>query len=168
MDTLFISENYLKTYTPIGALVQWTEIEPTALIVQQSWIQDILGTNFYNYLKGKYAAQTLNANEIILMNFIKPALAYRVADKTLPFIQYQIKNKGAQVQRGDYSDSVDLETLRYLREELSGSAEFHEKRLIEYLKKNENLFPEYKNNNNEYMKPAKNGDDRYDCGLQFY
>jgi len=168
MDTLFISENYIKTYTPIGALVQWTEIEPTALIVQQSWIQDILGTNFYNYLKGKYATQTLNSNEIILFNFIKPALSYRVADKVLPFIQFQIKNKGAQTQRGDYSDPVDLETLRYLREELSGSAEFHEKRLIEYLRKNENLFPEYKNNNNEYMKPAKNDDDRYDIGLQFY
>lgn len=168
MDTLFISEDYLKKYTPIGKLVQWTELEPTALIVQQSTMQDILGTNFYNYLLDKFSTQTLNTNEIILMNYIKPALAYRVADKTLPFIHYQIKNKGAMVQRGDYSDAVDIDTLRYLREELSGSAEFHEKRLIEYLCKNENLYPEYKNNNMDYMKPARNSNDRYDSGLQFY
>lgn len=167
MGTLFISELYLKTYTPIGDLCQWSEIEPTAFIVQESWIQDILGTNFYNYLKNEYETQTLNSDEIILMGYIKPALAYRVADKTLPFLQYQIKNKGAQVQRGDYSEAVDLETLRYLREELSGSAEFHEKRLIEWLCKNANLYPEYKNNNMDYMKPTRNSD-RYDSGLQFY
>ncbi len=167
MDTLFISENYIKKYTPIGALVQWTEIEPTALIVQESWVQDILGTNFYIYLKNKFATQTLNADEITLMNYIKPALAYRVADKTLPFIAYQIRNKGVMQQRGDYSDPVDIETLRYLREELSGSADFHEKRLIEYLCKNTNLYPEYKNDNDDYMRPTKNTD-RYDSGLQFY
>lgn len=167
-DTLFISENYIKSYTPIGELCQWTEILPTALIVQQSTFQDILGTNFYNYLLNKFATQTLNPDEIVLMNYIKPALAYRVADKTLPFINYQIRNKGVMVQRGDYSDAVDIDTLRYLREELSGSADFHEKRLIEYLCKNENLYPQYKNNNMDYMSPAKNANDRYDSGLQFY
>jgi len=167
MDTLFISENYLKKYTPIGELVQWTELEPTALIVQESWIQDILGSNFYFYLRTQYAIQALNPDEIILMNYIKPALAYRVADKTLPFIAYQIKNKGVTQQRGDYSDAVDLETLRYLREELSGSAQFHEKRLIEYLCKNGTLYPEYKLNNNDYMRPTKDSN-RYDSGLTFY
>lgn len=167
-DTLFITENYIKTYTPIGQLVQFSEIEPTALIVQQSWTQDILGSNFYYYLLNKFETQTLNPDEIILMNYIKPALAYRVADKTLPFIQFQIRNKGAMVQRGDYSDAVDIDTLRYLREELSGSAEFHEKRLIEWLCVNRNLYPEYRNDNFDYMSPARNSDTRYDSGLSFY
>ena len=71
--TLFVSENYIKEFTPIGDLVQWSDIRPTAELSQDSFIQDILGTNFYVYLQGKYEAQTLSTNEISLMARIKPS-----------------------------------------------------------------------------------------------
>jgi len=167
MEQLFIDEEYVKKYTPIGRLVQWTEIEPTAMIVQRSTFQDILGTNFYFYLVDAYVNNTLNVDEDTLLDYIRPALAYRTAEKTLPFINYQIKNKGVVSQRGDYSDPAELEVIRYLRTELTGSADFHEKRLIEYLCVNSRLFPEYHRNNNDYMIPTKKSD-RYDSGLAFY
>jgi hypothetical protein len=165
-EALFISEEYLKEYTPIGELVQWSEVSSTAWIVQSSFVQDVLGTNFYKYLMNVYYLQTLSTDEIALMNYIKPALAYRVADKTLPFIHFQIKNKGVQTQRGDYSDPAELEVIRYLREELSSSAEFHFKRLSEYLCENSSLYPGYVTNNSDMMPPKPSSG--YDCGLSFY
>lgn len=162
---LFTSEDYIKTYTPISELVDWSDIEPTVHLTQDSFIQDVLGSNFYTYLQIAYSGQSLNTNEIELMNKIKPALAYRVAEQTLPFINYQIKNKGVVSQTGDYMAAVDLETFRYLRGELKNKAEFYTKRLSNYLCTNAQLFPEYVSDNADDMKPNKSG---YDCGLAFW
>lgn len=162
---LFTSHQYITAYTPIGDLVAWDEIEPTVNLVQDSWIQDILGTNFYNYLQAQYQAQALTADEITLMNYIKPTQAYRVAEQALPFINYQIKNKGVMTQNGDYSDSTDLSGIKYLRNELANRAEFYAKRLSNYLCDNASLFPEYITDNGTDMKPNKAG---YDSDLAFW
>lgn len=160
---LFTSESYIKAYTPIGDNVDWDEIEPSANLVQDSWIQDVLGTNFYNHLQAEYNAQTLNANEIALMNYIKPAQAYRVAEQCLPFINYQIKNKGVMTQTGDFAESTDLTGIKYLRNVLSNRAEFYVQRLSNYLCDNSALFPEYTTDNDTDMPPHSAGYD--DCEL---
>jgi len=163
---LFTSEAYIKKFTPIGELVDWSDIEPTVHLVQDSYIQDILGTNFYNYLQGVYSAQTLNADEITLMNYIKPTLGHRVAEQAAPFIHMQIKNKGIMTQNGDYAQPIDLDNLKYLRNELRNRAEFYAKRLTNYLCDNRDLFPQYKDNNSTDMKPNKGGYN--DQGLAFW
>lgn len=164
-QVLFTSEQYIKTYTPVGDLVSWDELKPTVELTQDSFMQDILGTNFYNHLQTAYANQTLNTNEIALMNRIKPAQAYRVAEQALPFINYQIKNKGVMTQSGDYADSTDLTGIKYLRNELANRAEFYTKRLSVYLCENSSLFPEYTNDNSDDMNPHSAG---YDSELAFW
>ena len=159
--TLFVSEEYLKKYTPLGGLVEWTEIEPSVHIAQDSFILDILGTNFYDHIQLAYSGQTLIVDEIQLMNRIKPALAYRVADQSITFIHYQIKNKGVQSQSGDYSQPVGLEEFKYLRNELRNRAEFYSKRLSNYLCENRDLFVQYTVDNTTDMKPKSSG---YDHG----
>jgi hypothetical protein len=165
-NILFVTEAYLKKYTPIGELLQWTELEPKAHAAQDSYIQGYLGTNFYNHMQTVFAAQTMSADEITLMNYIKPTLAWRIADKAYPFTHWQSKNKGVMVQNGDYAQPVDLEVIRYLREELTSEAEFYAKRLINYLCDNRDLYTQYTANNTTDMSPKS--DTGYDCGLTFY
>jgi len=152
-NILFISEQYIKQYTPVGGLVEWSEIEPSAHLAQDSFIQDILGTNFYNYIQAQFQAQALTPDEITLVSRIKPALAYRVVSEMLPFLHAQLKNKGAMTQRGDYSDPIDMDMLKYLRTELDNKAEFYSVRLSTFLHDNRGLFPQYTQNNNDDMKP---------------
>jgi len=160
---LFVSDNYIKQYTPIGSLVEWSELEPSIISAQDSFIQDLLGTNFYNHLQDAYQNQTLTNDEIELVGRIKPALAHKGADQALPFLSFQIKNKGIMTQRGDYSDSSDLSILKYLRNELSNRAEFYSIRLTNWLCENRTLFPQYTVDNSTDMKP-KSG--KYDgCDL---
>jgi hypothetical protein len=161
MIIAFVSEAYMKSFTPIGDLVEFTELKSSIELSQDSFIQDILGTNFYVYLQGIYSAQTLNTNEIELVNRLKPALAYRVASEALPFINYQIKNKGLLQQSGDYSQSADLDATKYVRNELANRAEFYAKRLSTYLCENSTLFPQYITDNGDDMSPNKGG---YDGG----
>lgn len=162
---LFTSEAYIKAYTPIGDNVDWSEIKSSAELTQDSYIQDILGTNFYNYIQTKYAAQTLTTDEQTLMNYIKPALAYRIAEQSLPWISYQVKNKGVMQQRGDYADATDLTGIKYLRNELSNRAEFYATRLTNYLGEFGSLFPDYITNNSTDMPPNPGSYDNCDLWL---
>lgn len=165
-QTLLVSEDYIKRFTPIGELVQWTEIEPKLHVTQDSYIADILGSNFYLHIQGAYQAQTLTPAEIELVSRIRPALGFRVAAKTLPFIHYQIKNKGVQTQRGDYSEPVALEEIRYLKDDLDKDADYYTKRIENYLCENRTLFPEYITNNTTDIVPHRSGNE--DNGLVFW
>jgi len=160
--TIFTSEAYIKKYTPVGELVDWAQLSPTVNIVQETYIQDILGTNFYDYIQTKYLNQTLNSSETDLVNLIKPAQAYRVAEQALPFINYQINSKGLMSQSGDYSQSTDLTGVKYLRGVLYSRADFFAKRLSNFLCENSALFPEYIADNSTDMSPHSS---KYDGGL---
>jgi hypothetical protein len=166
---LFVTENYIKTFTPVGDLVQWTEIEPSVHLAQDSFIQDVLGTNFYNHIQDAFENQTLNTDETELVARIKPALAYRVIEQAITFIHYQIKNKGIQSQSGDYNQPVTIDEFKYMRNELKNRAEFFTKRFSTYLYDNKKLFPQYENNNDEDMKPYKGGYNNGGlAGIAFY
>ena len=162
----FISETYIRENTVLNQNLDIKDIVNNINVAQDMYIQPILGTNFYNELLTKYSNQTLTADETDLVLHIKPGLAYRASEMSLPFIQYQIKNKGPQTQSGDNSDSVDTGVLGYLRNELSNRAEFYEQRLVNYLCDNKDLFDGYINNNDEDIKPTDEGN--YDGGFAFY
>lgn len=161
----FISEQYLKEFTPISANVDPKSIITSVPAVQDMYIQDLLGSNFYNYLWAKYVAQTLNSDEEVLVEKIKPALAYRAAEQVVPFLATLITNKGPQYQNSDNSTNADLNGMRYLRKELQNKAEFYEERVVRYLTKNASLFPEYTIDNATDMKPDKS--DQYNFGFAF-
>ena len=56
-------------------------------------------------------------------------------------------------QTGDFSSGSDLDTVRYIRNEVQDRAEFYEQRLINYLCDNSSLFPQYTSDNSDDMKP---------------
>ena len=163
----FVSESYLRENTVFNQNLDIKDIVQNIGPAQDMHIQPVLGTNFYNDLLNSYSAQTLTANEIILVGHIKPALAYRAAEMALPFIQYQIKNKGPQTQNGDNSNSVDNTVLSYLRNELQNRAEFYETRLTKYLNANSSLFSGYTNDNNDDITPD-GSTNTYDSGFATY
>jgi hypothetical protein len=165
MPTLLVSELWLKTYTPLTINIDPTDIMPFIYSSQQMWTQDTLGTNFLDHILNAYSAQTLTSDEIVLVDKLKPAIAYRAAETLIPFLQYRLSNKGPQAQFSDNSSSVGLEELRYLRAELRSKAEFFEERVKKYLCANGSLFPQYINNNTTDMLPESST--TYDSDIAF-
>ena len=163
----FISETYIRENTVFNQNLDIKDIVQNIDPAQDMFIQPILGTTFYESLLNSYSAQTLTVDETTLVMHIKPALAYRAAEMALPFIQYQIKNKGPQSQFGDNSAQVDQTVLSYLRNELKNRAEFYETRLKNYLCQNSNLFSGYTSNNNVDMRPDALASG-YDSGFATY
>jgi len=165
-NVTLISEEYFRSKIPFNNNVDFKDISIHIPISQDIHLQPILGSNFYDELLQKYNDQTLTPDEITLVNHIKPSVAFRTAYSTLPFLTYNIKNKGIQTQNGDFSDSVEKGNLSYLNNLLENRAQFYEQRLIEYLRVYGFLYPTYVQNNDEDIKP--NEGTSYDSGMALY
>jgi len=137
----FITETYLKVNTPITANVDVTDVTPYIATQAALRIQPILGTTFYNYLLTQYNAQALLPDEIDLVEFIQPVIAWRSAEDAVFGLTYQLKNKGLQTQSGDYSASVSRNEVAFGMEHYAQKASFFEQRLIRWLLTNRALFP---------------------------
>lgn len=163
-SVLFIGEQYLKDFTPVSNNLDIEQVRPHIEFSQDSYVQDILGTNLYNDLQTKYSTQTLNAFETSLLLLIKPALAYRSTEASIPFINTQIRNKGLNLMNSENAIQAEIDRMRYLREECRNRAEFYEERVVKYLCNNSTQFPLY-NITNDDITPS--GKIRYESDLYF-
>jgi hypothetical protein len=159
----FITENYLKTQTPITANCDVNDIVPYIKTQSDLRIQPILGTYFYNDILSKYNAQTLSANEEILVTYIQPIVAWRSAEDAVFGLSYQLKNKGLQLQNGDYSNSVSQQEVAFAQDHYGQKASFYEARLVNYLHTNKDLFANFTSvlNKDSDIRPTHNPDNGY-------
>jgi hypothetical protein len=89
----------------------------------------------------QYNNQALLPDEVDLVEFIQPVIAWRSAEDAVFGLTYQLKNKGLQTQSGDYSASVSRAEVAFGMEHYAQKASFFEQRLIRWLLANRNLFP---------------------------
>lgn len=153
----FVTQTYLVDETPITANVDVTDITPWLKTASEMGIQPILGRYFYNDLLTKYNAQTLTADEILVVELIQPAIAWRAASEAVYGLTYQLKNKGLQTQNGDNSESVELSDVQFGMSHYLQKAGFYEDLLIKYLKENKDLYPNFITtlNTDSLIKPQK-------------
>ena len=163
----FVTENYIKQTTALTKNVDANEIMPFIATAAQTWMQSILGTYFFDYLLAKYNAETLNSDEIVLVEKMQPAVAWRAASDCVLELTYQLKNKGLQKQSGDNSDSVDLSEMGFVKTHYENKAEFFESFVVKYLKLNKDLFPELtdKLNDSGVIKPQE--DDNFNTDIMY-
>lgn len=154
--TLFISESRLKRLTAVHANVEPDELIPFVLQAQDIYIQELLGTKFYNNLKLRVISGTTTGPETILLNnYIAPTLANYAVYMALPSMNYKMKNKSVLNPSAEEAQNVDLSELKYLRESVKNTAEFYRERTREYLIDNENDYPDYVNFGIDGMAPNK-------------
>lgn len=146
---LFIDDEYLKTYTPLGKSIDVEQIYPFVQEAQNIYTQDLLGTPLYNYLEYKlYSGLTFSTpyfiqQEIDLINIASKALAYWTIYLSLPHLAIQIRNIGVGRATSDNTQVSSIEELKYIREEMQNLAEFWNQRVINYLCENSLYFPLY-------------------------
>ena len=164
----FVTENWLKTKIPLTANIDMVKVLPYVESQADMRIQPILGTYFYNYLLGKYNAQTLTPDETTLVKKIQYAIGWRAVENCILGISFELKNKGIQQQSGDYSSPTTLAEANYIEGRMAKKAEFYEERLIKWLQANYSLFPQFTDSQNDSdMKPIKSTDTGYNESIYF-
>jgi hypothetical protein len=139
----FITETYLKNNTPITKNVDVKDVTPYIRPASDMRVQSILGTYFYEYLLTAYNAQSLSSPEEALVEKIQPVVAWRAAENAAFGLSYQLKNKGIQSQFGDYSQNVSQSEVAFVMDHYGQMAAFFEKRLINFILENKDLYPQF-------------------------
>lgn len=163
----FVTENYLKTKTPITKNVSSVDVLPFVEPAAAAWMQNILGTYFFLDLLAKYNAQNLSADEELLVAKMQPAIAWRAATDCVLGLTYQLKNKGLQKQSGDNSESVEQSEVGFVMRHYEQKAEFFESMCRKYLVKNKDLFPLFTSTLNKDSELRPQDDDNFNTDIMF-
>lgn len=145
----FVTENYLKVNTPITKNVDVTDVMPYVKTQSDQRVQPVLGTYFYEDILTKYNAQTLNADETTLVEYIQPVVAWYAAQDAAFGLSYQLKNKGVQVQFGDYSQNVSQSEIAFVMDHYGQKGKFYLNRLTNWLIENKALFTKFTSQDNK-------------------
>jgi hypothetical protein len=168
----FVTEQYIKTYTPITQNVDVNDFLPLIKSAADGYVRSYLGTYFYNDLLTKYNAQTLNPDEITLVqDYIKDAVAWRACSESVLTLSYQLKNKGIQSQSGDFSANPGFQPVSFISHHYRDKADFYDGRLKKYLLDNRDLYPEFISdlNKDTILKPFPcwRRDNYFQSGINF-
>ena len=171
-NVLFISDSYLKQTTFVGENVQANVLTSAITTAQTIKIQSILGKALYDKLVtdisnagGSLTGVTGNY-AILLEEYVIPSLTNWALYEAIVPLTLKFTNKGISRAQDQYTEGIDLETLKYIRNDVRNEAEWYTQRLTTYLCNNTQLFPEYSNYDaNDLFPSTKAGG--YNSGIYF-
>ena len=160
----FVGEKFIKNRTQLSKNIDFADISNNIEVAAITYVREILGQTFFDDLLEKYNDQTLDGKEIELVEIIKYIVAYRAADLTIPFLSFSIMNVGVQTKSGEFSQSVGLDIINYIRNEVKKFAHINETKLKKYLEENKEDFTIWKSKDNKKIK-APNEDNSGETGF---
>jgi len=141
---LLISENKIKNWTALDDNVQVDDIVPFVFNAQDLYLEQSLGTKFYNRLKDGVANNNLVQKEKDLLNaYIAQMLMNYALYLAIPALKYKLTNASILVPKSETADSTSLDEVKWLRQTVLDTAEYYDKRLRLFLYENPGLFTEY-------------------------
>lgn len=165
----FLTQNRMEQLVPMSGNADVNDWIMNIRNAADMWIRNILGTYFYKDLLVKYNAQTMSPNELLLLDEIQPAIAWKALSESVKTLSFQLKNKGVQTQYGDFMNSAEYKAVMFMVHDYSDKADFYINRLEIYLIENKNLFPVFldKLNNDSTAKNKCNGGNNFNQNILF-
>jgi hypothetical protein len=156
----------------IGGNVQNNVLTSAIRKAQTIKIQSVLGKALYDKLVddiatagGSITGVTGNYS-ILLTDYVIPSLTGWALYEAIVPLTLKFTNKGISRAQDTYTEGIDLETLRYIRNDAKDEAEWATQRLTTYLCNNTTLFPEYSDYTaNDLFPSVKAGG--YNSGIYF-
>ena len=156
-EILLINEELLKKYTPLTDAVDPNLIRPCIYVAQDMYLQNFLGTNLINKIKDDVANETLTGDyEILLNDYILKLLIWWTMVELYPSLLYKHDNGNLVSRQSEDTTPVTKGEMESLKEKARENARFYTNRMVNYLRFNSSLFPEYTNNTNDNISPDRN------------
>ena len=141
---LFVSEQALKSFTSINQNVSPADLTPFILQAQDIELQYYLGSTFYFSIQDQVLTNTVTPdNQFLLDEYISKALCNFALERALPFIKYKMFNKSVLSPNSENADSITLEELKFLQQEVRSTAEVYMKRLVQWIINHPAAYPVY-------------------------
>lgn len=147
-NVLLISEQKLKSQSPIDPNVDSDELRYGIQQAQNIFIQETLGTNFYEQILNQVESGDINLpaniyNKELLDNFIQPTLVaysyYLILDNQF----VKLVNVGLQQFRSEQSQPIGIKEFTYLKDSAKERAQFLDNLMRRHLVFENWKYPEY-------------------------
>ena len=158
---LFISEDKLKDSTAINMNVDVDFLLPFVKQAQKLYVETKLGTDLNQKIKDLIVAGTINdpANsnyKTLLDTYIGDMLPNFALYHAIPFLRFKIENGNIYSKTSENGVALTTEEAQHLRSEVLNTGEYYTERMIDYIKNNISLFPEYNTNSGADVSPDSN------------
>jgi len=140
-NILLVSENKLKSFTDIDPNVSTSVLLPFIQVVQNTKLEYIIGAKYYKSLLYQVSGGTITANTTdnnFLIYFAQPMLNWASYAEALPSIFMRIKNNGIITGA---EQTVSISEMQYMQTRADDRSQFFERRMIEEIIFNSNLYP---------------------------
>ena len=158
---LFISEQKLKESTAINLNVDTQLLLPYVRQAQKLYVEPKIGTQLNQKLKDLITAGTIGdvanaAYKTLLDDYIGDMLPNWAFYHAVPFLRFKIENGNIYSKNSESGSALSTEEAQHLREEIRNTSEYYTERMIDYIKNNTSLFPEYSTNSGADVTPDRN------------
>lgn len=129
VNVLLISEQKLKSASPLDPNIDSEELRYGILQAQTIFIQETLGTNFYQQILDQVATGDIDLsgntyNKELLNNYIQPTLIAYSYYLVLDNLFIKAVNVGLQQFRSEQSEPIGIKEFRYMKEQAQQRAQF--------------------------------------------
>ena len=143
-NVLFISEPYLKDNSVINTNIEFKQLRPTIMAVQDMQIQQAIGSPMFDELKAQVIGNTLTAaNQTLIEDYLQPAIMYWVLADSPLLLSYKFTNKGIISHNSDNAVNASQNEINFLAQNYKKKAEWYTERVTDYLCANHLLYPTY-------------------------
>lgn len=145
-NALFITREEIVKFTALNGNIDSDKFVQFIKIAQDTHIYNYLGSKLFKKISDDIIANTLSGNyETLLNTYIKPMVTHWSMVEIMPFIGYQIANKGVFKHNSENSTTVDKSEVDFLIEKERQIAQNYSQKFIDYMLVNYGLYPEYNN-----------------------
>lgn len=132
-ETLIISEELLKLYSPLSKNVDVDKVYPFLHLAQQYYLEDILGISLLEELQYQVSNDCLTEENKALLLKCAPVLANYATYLALRSLTYSVTEKSLVKEHSENSESISRNELGDYILSLKETCEMHKEVLIKYL-----------------------------------
>ena len=132
-ETLIISEELLKLYSPLSKNVDVDKVYPFLHLAQQYYLEDILGISLLEELQYQVGNDCLTEENKALLLKCAPVLANYATYLALRSLTYSVTEKSLVKEHSENSESISRNELGDYILSLKEICEMHKEVLIKYL-----------------------------------
>lgn len=140
-NVLLINPQDVEVYCGLSETVYSNDIDIITGEKQISFVRKVLGKALYNQLLDQVENETLSNENIALLTYIKPWLAWQVFASYINRANIHSTASGLVVNVDENYAQPDKDQLANLRSEAYNSAKTREDLTIEFLKENKSDYP---------------------------
>jgi hypothetical protein len=151
-QVIFVDADYIKAYSQVGGSIDEKYFLPAILTAQDKYIQPILGTHLYDYLKSNISSLA-SSYAYLMDNYIRRTVMYWTLLELYPYLSNKVLNSSISQISGDNATPISKAEVDSLIAKERNNAQFYSERLIDYLQNNKDTITRYKNGSGADMSP---------------